>query len=779
MPPAALPVDEVLPALLGALRAHGAVVLEAPPGAGKTTRVPPALLDLVPGQVWVLEPRRVAARASAARVAWERGEPLGATVGYAMRLDRRAGPHTRLLFVTEALIGRRLLDDPELRGIDAVVLDEFHERSIHTDLALARLAALRARRPDLKLVVMSATIDGERVARWLGAPRIRSEGRLFPVEVEYLARREERPVEVVAAAAVRGGPGDGDVLVFLPGVGEIERCAELLAGLDAEVLVLHGEVDAAAQDRALTRRASGRRVILATNVAETSLTVEGVTRVIDGGYARVPGFDPWSGLGTLERVPISRASADQRAGRAGRLGPGSCLRLYTRADYEARAPHTPPELQRVDLAATALDTAGEALTWLDPPPAGAWRQSEALLDRLGALHEGRRTAIGEAMARLPAHPRVARVLLEAAALGVPEEGAALAACLGERRRVEVEDPVALALGGRLPAPAERERRVMARLLEGVDRGPRPARPGDALARALLAGFPDRVGRRRRGTVVFAEGGSGQLDPATPGEEGMVVVSGAEVVGRTTRVRLCTPIPEDWLLAGATVREETRWVGDHVEVREQLRYGELVLYESPAAGDPEAVAALLAEHALPLAHRLFADAERGAELVRRLDWLRRVGEDLPGLTWEALVREACSGAASFAELGRRSLLDHARRGSRGAALDRVDRLAPEGVPLGNRRRAPVTYPPDQDPYLSSRMQDFFGLADGPRLAGGRPLVLHLLAPSGRPVQVTSDLAGFWVRHYPALRKELMRRYPRHYWPEDPLSAEPPPPRPPRS
>lgn len=777
MPLPPLPVDAVLPEVLDALARAGAVVLEAPPGAGKTTRVPPALLDAVAGQVWVLEPRRVAARASAARVAAERGEPVGETVGYAMRLDRRAGPRTRLLYVTEALLGRRQLDDPELRGIDAVVLDEFHERSIHTDLALARLAALRVRRPDLKLVVMSATIDGARVAAWLGAPRVRSEGRLFPVEVEYLSRRDERPVEEVAAAAVRAWRGEGDTLVFLPGVGEIERCAELLAGLDAEVLPLHGELDAAAQDRALSR-GTRRRVILATNVAETSLTVEGVTRVVDGGLARVAGFDPWTGLGTLERLPISRASADQRAGRAGRLGPGSCLRLYTRADYEARPADTPPELARVDLTATVLETAGEALAWLDPPPAGAWRQAEALLRRLGALDARGRTAIGEAMARLPVHPRVARVLLEATARGVPEAGAALAACLGERRRAEVEDPVARALDGRLQGQAERERRALLRLVEGADRGPRPASPGDALAHALLAGFPDRVGRRRRGTVVFAEGGSGQLDPATPGEDGTVVVPGAEVVGRATRVRLCTPIPEDWLLDGATVHTEVRWVNDHVEVREQLRYGELVLDESPAAGDPEAVAALLAEHALPVAHRLFPDADRGLALVQRVDWLRRVGEPLPDLGWEPLVRAACAGASSFAELGRRSLLDAARQGPLGPVLDVVDRLAPEAIPLGNRRRAPVTYPPDQEPYLASRMQDFFGLADGPRLAGGRPLVLHLLAPSGRPVQVTSDLAGFWVRHYPAIRKELMRRYPRHYWPEDPLNAEPPPPRGPR-
>lgn len=773
----ALPIDDVLSEILAAVRAAGAVVLEAPPGAGKTPRVPAALLGEVRGEVWVLEPRRIAARASAARVAAERGEALGQTVGYAMRFDRRAGPDTRLLYVTEALLSRRMVADPGLQGVGAVVLDEFHERSIHTDVALARVRALRRQRPDLVLVVMSATIDGDAVAAWLQCPVVRSAGRLHPVDIEHLARRDERPVDELAAAAVRANVDRGDLLVFLPGVGEIERCAARLVGLDADVLPLHGEVEASAQDRAL-RPGRRRRVVLATNVAETSITVDGVVGVIDAGVARQAGFDPWSGLGTLELVPISRASAAQRAGRAGRTGPGWCLRLYTRGDHDARPADTPPEIRRIDLAGTVLETAGAALEWFEPPPVGAWRQAEALLRRLGALDDHGRTAVGEAMARLPLHPRVARVLVEGAALGVAEEAAALAALLGERRRAEVDDPVARALDPRLPGEAERERRALARLLGATGRVPRPARVGDALARALLAGFPDRVGRRRGGTVVFAEGGSGQLDPATPGGDGYGVVSGAEQVGRQTRVRRFTPVPEDWLLDGAEVATTVRWVTDHVEVREQLRYGELVLDESPAAGDAGAVADLLAAHALPVAHRVFPDAERAEALILRLDWLRRVGEPVPAADLAALVRAACDGARSFADLGRRSLVDAAFAGPLAGLAGSLDRLAPDAIPLGNRRRTPVTYPPDQAPYLASRMQDFFGLADGPRLAGGRPLVLHLLAPSGRPVQVTSDLAGFWQRHYPAIRKELMRRYPRHYWPEDPLTAEPPPPRPPR-
>lgn len=764
------PIDPLLPEVVAAVKAGGACVVEAPPGTGKTTRVPPALLDAVSGEVWVLEPRRIAARAAAAYVARERGEALGETVGYAMRFDRRAGPRTRLLYVTEALLTRRLAEDPELRGIGAVVLDEFHERSIHADVALAWVRQLRRTRPELGLVVMSATLDGEAVARFLGCPRLRATGTLHPVDVQYYARKDERPIEAKVAMAVGAVP-DGDVLVFLPGLGEIARCEDALRAdpkLDADVLPLHGELDADAQDRAL-RAGPRRRVVLATNVAETSVTVEGVRAVIDTGLARIAGHDPWSGLPTLALEPISRASADQRAGRAGRLGPGRCLRLYTKAEYDARAPDTPPEVRRIDLAGTVLDLGGRALEWFEPPAPAAWRAAVDLLTALGALNpDGTPTPLGRHMARLPVPPRVARVLLEGARLGVGPEAAALGALFGARRR-GVADLVDLALSGE--GGRSRERRQLEGLLDRLPGGARPraeAAIHDALAHALFAGFADRAGKREGARVVLAAGGSAALDVATPGGDGFVVVTEAERVGGKVVVRSLTPIPADWLLDGAEVEETLTWVGERVEARERLKNGAIVLEDSPGRGDPEAVAALLYEHARPVAHRLFPDWEAAVALVRRVAWLRRVGTDVPALDLDALARAGCGGCRSFGDLGGVSLVALARH-ELGAAADLVDRLAPEAVPLPGRRRAAVEYPEDGDPFVASRMQDFFGLADGPR-AGGRPLVLHLLAPNQRPVQVTTDLAGFWTRHWPSIRKELMRRYPRHRWPEDPLTAE---------
>ncbi len=825
--PLPLPIDDVMPAVLDALAARGVVVLVAPPGTGKTTRVPAAVAETVAGQVWVLEPRRIAARAAASRVAEERGEAIGEHVGYAMRMDRRVGPRTRVLYVTEALLGRRLAEDPTLAGIDAVVLDEFHERSVHVDVALAAVHALRAKRPALRLVVMSATLDGAAVARWLDAPLVEAHARTFPVDIAHVDRKDERPLEARVAGAIRS-VSEGDVLVFLPGRGEIERVREALAHpnadpLDADVLPLHGELSGEEQDRAL-RIGRRRRIVLATNVAETSVTVEGVRTVIDTGLARVAGHDPWSGLSTLSLEPISRASAGQRAGRAGRTGPGRCLRLYTRADHDLRPAETTPEIRRVDLSGVVLDLAGRPLAWMDPPPPAAWKAAVDLLTRLGALDANGRTPIGDVMARLPAPPRVARMLVEAVARGVPREGATLAALLDERRRVDTEDLVVRALDGRglsrqgqdvrrqlegmllrstrpstkaatgvaadstaarepLEAPATGPRASSGAApgdvwgqgrgggVAGGDPPPHETRdPGDALAAALLAGFPDRVGKRKGSVVIFAEGGSAAVEPGMPGGDAFVVVPEVDRVGGKARVRSLTPIPADWLLDGAEVRTAVRWVGERVESTEQLCYGALVLDESVGGGDAATIAALLWEHARPVAHRVFADHERAEALVRRVDFLRRLGRPLPELDLEALGRAGCEGSRSLGDLGGVSLVALARE-RLGPAGAHLDTLAPESLPLGNRRRAPVTYPLDGEPFIASRMQDFFGLVDGPRIADGHALVLHLLAPNQRPVQVTRDLAGFWERHWPGIRKELMRRYPRHAWPEDPKKPLP--------
>lgn len=751
------------------------MVLEAPPGTGKTTRVPVALAEVVTGQVWVLEPRRIAARASASRVAAERGEPLGEHVGYAMRLERRTGPRTRVLYVTEALLTRRLIEDPSLEGIGAIVLDEFHERSIHADVALAWTRVVRARRPDLALVVMSATLDGERIASALGCPRIRAEVPIHPLDVQHVARPDDRPLEQRTLQAVRACADRADILVFLPGVGEIQRCADALlqANLDRDVVPLHGELDAEAQERALRRSdARGRRrVILATNVAETSVTVDGVDTVIDSGLARMAAWDPWTGLATLELAPISRASATQRAGRAARQGPGLALRLYTRADHDARPADTPPEIQRADLAETALGLAAAGappLPWLDAPPPTTWTSGLALLRRLGALDTNDAiTPLGRAMARVPASPRAARVLVEAARAGLRREGAHLVAGMGERaRQGAAVDRIHLALEGQGGRPQERDQ-LMSSVRDVT--GTPAANAEEALTAALLSGFPDRVGHRKGGVVVFAEGGRAEVDPGTPGGDGFVVVPEVERIGGRVRVRSMSPMSVDHLLDGATLAQSLRWTGTRVEAREELRYGALVLEEGPARGEPEAVAALLHEHAAPAAHRWFPDHERAALLLRRVDWLRGAGTDLPPLALQDVVRAGCEGRRSLDDLGDVSLVTIVR-----ALLDahaaglatRIDTLAPETVALPGRARAPVEYPADGEPFVASRMQDFFGLREGPRGGNGRPFVLHLLAPNQRAVQVTSDLPGFWERHWPGIRKELMRRYPRHKWPEDP-------------
>jgi ATP-dependent helicase HrpB len=736
-----LPIDPHVPVIEQAVRAARAVVIEASPGSGKTTRIPPALLDVVEGAVWVLEPRRVAARAAASRVAEERGWRVGDEVGWLMRLDRRLGPATRLIFATEAVLTRRIAAEPDLPGIGAVVLDEFHERSVHTDAALARLAWLRRRGGGPALIVMSATLDGASLARFLDCPHVRVDGSLYPVELRHAPGASDTPPELRAARIARELAGD--TLVFLPGKAEIRRCAEAIGAVDADVIELHAEVDD--QDRAL-RSGPRRRIVLATNVAETSLTLEGIAVVIDTGLHRVPTVDPWTGIPALELRPIPRNSAAQRAGRAGRLGPGVCIRLYEQADHDARPAALPPEVARADLAGTALDLAGVELAWFEPPPAGSWRAARTLLERLGAIDVRGRTPIGDAMAALPLAPRLARMVVEGAALGVGDEACRMATLFARPGRVLV-DPVAAVLDG---AGERQEARLLARLLPTRPR----ARDGaEALTLALLAGFPDRVGQRLGDRVVLSEGGSAACPP---GPDGWVVVADAGRVGTRLLARMASPVPEGWLLDRAAVATELRWAGTRVEVAEELRFGALVLESGPGTGDAEAVSSLLFEHALPVAHRVFADHDRAASLVRRAAWIGGPGFDLTDL-----VREACAGRRSLDQLGEVSLVSLGK--ARLPGID-LDRLAPEHVALPGRPKAPVRWDGDA-PYVESRLQDFFGLAEAPRV-GGRPLLCHLLAPNHRPVQITSDLGGFWTRHYPGIRRELMRRYPRHAWPEEP-------------
>ena len=823
-----LPIDDVLPQIVAAVRERGVCVLVAPPGAGKTTRVPGALLDVVTGSIVVLQPRRLAARLAAARIAKERGVELGGEVGYVVRFDKKVSAATRIELVTEGVLTRRLLSDPELRGVGCVVIDEFHERHLDGDLALAMVERLRVRRPELKLVVMSATLDAEPVAAFLGgAPIIRSEGRTHPLTIEHAAAPDDRQLGKQVSAAVRtlAQQGlDGDVLVFLPGTGEIRRCAEDLEDaartFDLAVVPLHGDLPADEQDAAV-RPSARRKVILATNVAETSVTIEGVTAVIDSGLARIARHSPWSGVPSLEIEPVSKASCTQRAGRAGRTRPGRVVRLYTKHDFDTRRPFELPEIARADLAGVALELHGAGvrdLRWYETPPAAAWDAGEALLVRLGAVKAGAITPLGRRMLQFPVHPRQARIVVEAEGRGVAREACILAALLGARElRLErrgrgeaklsspsdlIDDLDALLDARSHGLRADRLRRDgldigtahavdrAAKQLERIadTRGRAPASDVEVdreLQIATLTGFPDRVGKRRAPKsqeIVFAGGGSGTLAASSSVIEPELVVAvdvgevGARGQASRVQIRRASAIDAAWLLDlymdRIEERDELVWNAqkERVERVAQMTYDGLPIDETrePARGDRRA-AEVLAKQAIAAGIERFVDKDVLAQWRARVTLVAKL---VPGLTPPTddhlgeVLAAACEGATSFAELrqmGLLALLD----GNLGDKRALVDRLAPTHLQLG-RRRTPIHYELDQPPWVASRMQDFFGLARAPTVGDGRiPLVLHLLAPNQRPVQVTTDLPGFWVKHYPALRKQLMRRYPKHAWPEDPL------------
>ena len=852
-----LPVDAILPDVVAALRDGRSLVVEAPPGAGKTTRIPPALLAAGlagVGEVVVLEPRRLAARMAARRVAEEMGERPGQTVGWQVRFEEVSGPETRLRYVTEGLLTRRLVSDPGLPGVGAVVLDEFHERHLQGDLALALLRWLQeSSRPDLKLVVMSATLDAAPVARYLGAPSLRSEGRLFEVGVEYLspadAAKDDRLEDRVASAVRRlvSESPEGDVLVFLPGMAEIRRaaqaCAPLAARTGLDVLPLHGDLSPEEQDRAV-RPGARRKVILSTNVAETSVTIEGVTAVVDSGLARVASHSPWSGLPRLEVRRVSKASGIQRAGRAGRTAPGRCLRLYTRHDFDTRPEFDLPEILREDLSETLLSVASLGvgnLEWLDAPPLAAAEAALTLLRDLGALNAGGAISpLGRRLLRFPLHPRLARLVVEADERGAGSAGALLAALLAERdirerapdrgrgtpptgpsdllelahlfeeaarARFEPGRMRSMGLSPGTTQAVDRSQRQLAQLL-GRGRPRKPAEDSEAaLLLATLAAYPDRVARRRApgsAEVVLAGGGSARLDEASVVRDApfLVAVDADErrdrrppgagpATGRGGQalVRVASSVTPQMLLD--LFPDELRWEeevtwnaeAERVDAFERMRYRDLILEETrKPVPDPERASALLAEAALARGARSFGEEGEIDRLMARLAFVARAAPEsaIVAPTEEDVataLREACAGHRSFADLreaGVASSLLSRLPPDRRALLER---LAPERVTLGNGRTVRVNYEAgEKPPWVESRLQDFFGSDRGPAVAAGRvALVLHLLAPNMRAVQVTTDLAGFWERHYPALRRELMRRYPRHAWPEDPRTARPPEPR----
>jgi ATP-dependent helicase HrpB len=857
MRPSPLPIDPLLPEIVEAVRTHGSLVLQAEPGAGKTTRVPWALLEAGlagTGEILVLQPRRIAARMAARRIAEEHGERVGERVGYQVRFEDVSGPKTRLRLLTEGVLTRRLVSDPLLRGVGAVVLDEFHERHLQGDLALALLRRLQqTTRTDLKLVVMSATLDAAPVRAFLGeAPQVMAPGRRFPIAIEHLDKPDDRHLDVQVAAAlkrlVREGL-DGDVLVFLPGAAEIRRAQSAVEAVardhDLEVVPLHGDLSPEEQDRAVQKGAR-HKVILSTNVAESSVTIPGVVAVIDSGQARIAGHSPWSGLPTLKTGKVSRASAIQRAGRAGRTGPGRCLRLYTEPDFHGRPEHEAAEVARLDLAETALALHGlgvkslEQFAWYEAPPASALAATEALLQRLGAVDaDGALTATGRELLRFPLHPRQARVLLEARARGAPEDGAILAALLGEGdlqasalfggggpRKARLSAPSdlleqlalfreaertgfdvgrlrGLGLDASATRGADRVRKQLVRIRSEGKVAPEPD-PERALLLALLAGYPDRVARRRAGVanpeLLLAGGGTAVLDPASVVQEAPFLVAvdaeerapskipGASRSG--ARVRRASAIEPDWLLELFPDRVNPvttlSWNAslERVEGMSQLLYDGLVLQEEKETQlDPEQAGALLAQKALEKGMAAFAPEDALAQLVQRTRFIAEAAPDaqVPVLDETQVIealRELCRGRTRFSELHDASLID-VIRARLGGGMGALDALAPERLRLPNGRTVQIHYEPGKPPWAESFLQDFFGMAEGPKVARGRvPLVLHLLAPNRRAVQVSTDLAGFWARHYPAVRKELGRRYPRHSWPEDPRHATPPPPRPPR-
>ena len=791
-----LPIDPLLPGILAHLRKATTLIVEAPPGAGKTTRVPPALLELDAREVLVLEPRRLAARLAARFVAAERGESVGETVGYQVRFEEVAGPRTRLRFLTEGVLTRRLLSDPTLANVACVVLDEFHERHLEGDLALALLRRLQhTRRRDLRVVVMSATLDASPIARYLGGAHImRSEGRQYPLEIEYTPH-SPAPLETqVAVALDRLRNLQGHVLVFLPGAAEIRRAQTACNGLTQRngwrLMPLYGDQSPEEQDRAIAPLAQPK-IILSTNVAESSITIEGVTTVIDSGLARIASHSPWSGLPTLQVGRISQASANQRAGRAGRTAPGRAIRLYPLEDFVRRPAQDTPEVQRADLAPAVLllkSMGVEKLEWLDPPPGAALEHAEDLLRQLGAVCQpSGPTPLLREMARYPLHPRLSRLIVEARRRGVAEDGCTVAALLGGGERLPARPAHATRSDLLVLMESEWEPQT-AQLVRQIRRQVAPprqqSRNEDALLISVLAAFPDRVAKRRQDAELqLAAGGPAQLAPSSTVTASPFLVA-VEAEDRKDQkmplVRIASAIEPVWLLDLFPERlretEQVEWnrAGERVEAVSALMFDQIAIEVRRSVPGAEAAAALLAEKAAEAGPARFADSEEIEAFLARAAFAARHSA-VPPLGPEALqaaFRGLATGLKSFAEL-----TAAARDGGLLRALEQqippsarrfLEEIAPERIRLPGGRQVRVHYEPDQPPWVASRLQDFFGMRETPAVARGAvPVVVRLLAPNQRPVQMTSDLAGFWQRLYPQVRKELSRRYPKHAWPENPL------------
>ncbi len=816
-----LPIASALPDLRDALGGQPNAVLQAPPGSGKTTRVPLALLEepwLDGRRIVVLEPRRLAARAAARYMARLRNEPLGETVGYRVRRDTRVGPRTRVEVVTEGVLTRCVQADPALEGIGLLIFDEFHERSLHADLGLAlALHTQSLVRPDLRVLVMSATLDGSAVSRLLGdAPVISAEGQSFPVDTRYRPPREGVTLEDGVASAIAAAlvEAPGDVLVFLPGTAEIRRVRAKLdatnLGPGISILPLYGDLAPEAQDAAIwPSRAGRRKVVLATSIAQTSLTIEGVRVVIDAGLSRVPRFSPRTGMMRLATVRVSIASADQRRGRAGRIAPGVCYRLWPeRLDATLRA-HDPPEMLDADLAPLALELAeagihdAAELAWLDPPPAPALAQARELLRELGALDAGERiTSHGRRMAGLGVHPRLAHMLLRGAELGFSRVASDLAAVLADRDPLRGLSGIDADLRTRLDAirrgdariaPATLRRlRVEANLLrEAVSAGDdSPAAAGEVAGMLLSLAYPDRIAQRRPGPAqrFLLRNGQGAhfADPQTLGEADFVVAAELDGDVRESRIFLAAPVTLDEILGHyadqITSEEIVDWdaTSEMVTARRRERLGAIVLRDAPVRGpDPAVVLDALLGWIARSGLDVLPWSDAALRLRARIRFLHALDDRWPDVSDDALVARLATWLGPSL-LGSRKRADLKRIDLEAALLAllgwearrELDKLAPTHVAVPSGSRIAIDYGDPAGPVLPVRLQEVFGWQDTPRIAGGRvPLTLHLLSPARRPVQVTRDLAGFWRGTYFDVRKDLKGRYPKHYWPEDPLTAVP--------
>ncbi len=809
-----LPIDAVLDDLARALDTHNAAVLVAPPGAGKTTRVPLALLDAPWARgkkIIMLEPRRIAARASAERMAKSLGERAGETVGYRVRFGSKVSRATRIEVVTEGIFSRQVLDDPELTGVAAVLFDEFHERSLDADmgLALARDAQIGLRE-DLRILVMSATLDGARVGKLLGdAPVVESEGRAFPVETRYLGRKADAPMERQMADAIASAlrADSGSVLAFLPGAAEIRRTQNFLgervhdAGI--EIVPLFGALDAAVQDRAIAPAPKGtRKVVLATSIAETSLTIEGVRIVVDSGLARVPRYEPDIGLTRLETVRASRAAVDQRRGRAGRTEPGVCYRLWDEPQTASLAPYTQPEILSADLSSLVLDLAQwgvadpAALAFLDPPPQPAWKEAKSLLTELNALDaDGRITAEGKSLRALALPPRLARMIVDSHRAGAGEDAAEIAAILTERGlggdSVDLDhrlDQFRRDRSQRSSSARDLARR-WASQVASAEAGSVTS-SGELTTGVMLAfAFPDRVARNRgNGSFVLANGRGAAVEQASSLARAPYIAV-AEMTGTAAsgRILLAAPLRES---------DIEQHFGEHIETSDEISFDRgamalrarrkrvlhaITLAEAPLALTPsEATAGILADGLIAAGLDRLPWSKAAVQWRDRVMFLRKAeGESWPDLSDDGLIARrddwlvpALYGKTALKDISAGDLSDALMVLLPWELRARLDREAPTHFEAPTGTMLAIDYEAEQGPTIAVRLQELFGLNNHPSIAAGKvPLVLELLSPAQRPVQVTRDLPGFWRGSYAAVRSDLRGRYPRHPWPEDPANALP--------